>query len=117
MRYQTYKSLLDVWGLEYLDRRKPMLFVTEGIFGAVRFLNAGYNAIAILTNNPVHHFDWLSCLPYKVVHILDGDEAGRYCLKPALYRRVSNFIALPDGVQLDQMTETEIVNLTIIGKL
>ena len=69
-----------VWGMEsWANRKTETLFVTEGIFDAVKIHNAGYPAFALIANNPpddlVH---WTKILSPRVIAIMDRGDAGAY---------------------------------------
>lgn len=83
-RYFTYckQPTLAVWGLESLHLTPNVVFLTEGIFDAVRITERGYSAIAALTNNPTKDLrNWLGMLNRKVVAVCDNDLAGRRLAK------------------------------------
>ena len=75
-RYYCYfpRATVAVWGLEYVNPNDRYLFVTEGIFDAVKIINAGYSAIAALTNDPRPIHQWLKTLNKHIVCIIDNDE-------------------------------------------
>lgn len=84
MKYYTYLSghkktkdkVIGVWGLDTYLWEYPLLFVTEGIFDAVKLQNAGVPAIAVLTNDIDKQMTgWIRTLPQKIVVIYDNDEA------------------------------------------
>jgi hypothetical protein len=70
-------SKLLAFGVELLDRRQRVLFLTEGVFDAVPFHNRKINALATMTNNPKHLKSWLMSLGYHLVALCDGDSAGQ----------------------------------------
>lgn len=76
-RYWTYnaKENIAVYGLDTIDWSKP-LYLVEGVWDAITVQNTGRNCIAVLTNNPKHLRNWLSCLPVKIIAICEGDENG-----------------------------------------
>jgi len=82
-RYYTHvaaegdRKKIAVWGLESLSVDDPFVFVTEGIFDANKVQNAGYPAIAVLTNHPVALRSWFRALGKRIIAITDADEAGR----------------------------------------
>lgn len=83
-RYFTYRKqpTLAVWGVESLHLTPNVVFLTEGVFDAVRLTERGYSALAALTNNPTKDLrNWLSMLNRKVVAVCDNDEAGRRLAK------------------------------------
>lgn len=69
-------SKIAVWGLEYLDDAVPYVFVTEGIFDAVKLINAGQPAVAVLANNPQPLRTWFQVFPKKTIAVEDNDAAG-----------------------------------------
>lgn len=77
-RYYTYRTdgQIAVWGLELLNPSNPVCFVVEGIFKAAVLHRLGYNAIAVLCNNPKQMRSWFKALPYRLFAIGDNDEAG-----------------------------------------
>lgn len=95
-----------LWGVETINTDDKLLFVTEGIFKACRLHNLGYNAIAVLGNDPARLKEWLYSCGYKTVAVCDGDRAGR-----KLARYCHHDIYLPDGVYIDEMSELEIERL------
>lgn len=87
-RYYTYvtkesekSSKIAVWGLQYLNPSDKHVFVTEGIFDAIKVKNAGQPVIAVLSNNPKPLKAWLSAMSKKVIAILDNDGAGNALTK------------------------------------
>lgn len=81
-RYWTYvtkgernKRELAVWGLESFNNSKE-LFVTEGIFDAIKIQNAGYAAVAVLANNPEPLTEWFRIISKtkRIISILDNDD-------------------------------------------
>lgn len=66
---------LTAYGLETYDQYSKFLFVVEGIFDCIKIHNAGYPAIATLTNSPSKGMlSWLRTLPQRRIVILDNDE-------------------------------------------
>jgi len=86
VKYYTYVSkeggkkdtFISVWGLENIDFEKDKeIWITEGIFDAVKLVNAGLPALAVLTATPSKQLkQWLSIINKKIIGILDADEAG-----------------------------------------
>jgi hypothetical protein len=106
-RYYTYVSKhakhIAVWGVESLDNR-GFLFVTEGIFDAVKLHNLGLPAVATLTNHPKILKSWFKAMNKKVIAVCDNDPSGR---KLASIGHIS--ITVPDPYKdLGDMPETEI---------
>ena len=48
---KDYKAV-SFWGAEHIDLSPPVVFYTEGIWDAIRIINAGYSALAIFTCSP-----------------------------------------------------------------
>jgi hypothetical protein len=62
-----------VWGMETLGMSNFM-FVTEGVFDAIKIHNAGYSAIAVMGNAGTNELKaQMQFLPYSIA-ILDNDE-------------------------------------------
>jgi hypothetical protein len=86
VKYYTYvskqpdrkESELSVWGLENIDFDKDKeIWVTEGVFDAVKLVNAGLPAIAALTSTPSKQLrQWFQITGKKIIVILDSDDAG-----------------------------------------
>ena len=70
------KKKIAVWGLESTEWKDPYIFVTEGIFDAIKVQNAGHPAIAILSNASPGLRSWLKALRKYVIVIEDNDAAG-----------------------------------------
>lgn len=73
-----------IWGWEYVPQDCSKLFITEGIFDAIKICNAGLSAIALLGNagSPAVR-QYLKALPYTIIAICDNDEAGKVLAKSA----------------------------------
>lgn len=98
------RDWLSFWGLEFLDlSSKDPLYVVEGIWDAIRVLNAGYRCIAVLSNNPKKMKNLLTSLPCKTVALCDGDESGKLLAKVC-----DESIILPEGKDCNDMTEEEL---------
>jgi len=79
---EEYKPL-GMWGLAELNdsdrlglRNPDLVLVTEGIWDAIRCIQAGYNAVAILTATPSKEFvRWFRRIMQRknIVGILDND--------------------------------------------
>lgn len=82
-RYYTYRvsDELCVFGLESY-KPNSTVFITEGIFDAVRMTKRDCSAIALLTNAPNSSMlNFISLLPNKIVAIVDNDEGGKFFKK------------------------------------
>lgn len=91
-RYYTYRSNdeIAIFGLETY-RKNSTVYLTEGIFDAVRLTKKGLCAFALLTNAPNSSMlNFISLLPNNIVSIIDNDEGGRFFEKKI--RHVSNAI-------------------------
>jgi DNA primase len=78
-RYFTYRKegTLGVFGLESLHLTPGLVFVTEGMFDAMRLTERGFSALATLSNNPTADLrNFLTMLPAHVVAVCDNDKAG-----------------------------------------
>jgi len=75
------KRAIGVWGLETFDYKPDVLFVTEGIFDAIRVHNLGYPAVALLSNNPKRLYSWLNSLNRRIIAICDSGDAGKKLAK------------------------------------
>lgn len=77
-RYFTYKTAgrLPVFGMETWQSSCP-LFITEGIFDAVRLHNEGVSAIATLSNDPKWLRQWLWILQRPIYAVCDPGDSGK----------------------------------------
>lgn len=87
-RYITYvvkegpkTGKIAVYGLQSLKLSDQYLFITEGIFDAVKIHNAGFPCVAVLQNNPKMFKSWFPLLPQKLIVIADDDGPGRKLIK------------------------------------
>ncbi len=67
---------LGAFGVDLLNPKQRIIYITEGIFDAAPFHIRGVNAIATLANNPKHLAEWLRSLGYHLIAVCDGDDAG-----------------------------------------
>jgi DNA primase len=76
------------------------VFITEGIFDAARIQEAGYPALAVLSNNPGNSLkSWLKTLIQKKIVIYDNDKAGKKLIK------VGDFAyTVPNGKDANDLT-------------
>lgn len=100
---EGYGHATAVWGMESFNFRKDVLFLTEGIFDAVRLHNLGLPAIALLSNNPKHMRHLLSFVGRKLVAVCDGDVSGDKLVKFG-----NESYRCPEGLDLGDMEEKEI---------
>jgi len=86
-RYYTYRSNnIGIFGLETYTLDCPCVFLTEGIFDAVRLTRRGCCALALLCNNPDSSlYNFLHCLGKPLVSICDKDIGGRSLRKVGHY--------------------------------
>lgn len=92
-RYYTYvsknKSSVVLYGLESLDISDGVIYVTEGIYDAMRLTNKGQTALATLTNSPSKDvINQLKLLNRPIVVVCDNDNAGRKLAKCGDYVEV-----------------------------
>jgi len=81
-KYYTYaKDSIAVFGLETYFYRNDILFLTEGVFDAVKLHALGLPAFAVLSNNPKKIQSWLYALPRYIVAVCDNDAAGKKLAK------------------------------------
>lgn len=104
-----------VWGTETLDER-PYVFITEGIFDAVKVHNAGHPCIAVLANRPMQLRPWLHALGKRIIAIIDSDAAGR-----GLKSIADEDISVPEGYKdlgdmpqqdVDELIERELSHMS-----
>ena len=85
VRYYTYvskegtgkDSFISVWGLQNLKDDDKEIWITEGIFDAVKLVNAGLPALAVLTSTPSPQLkQWFHMTGKKIIAVLDNDDAG-----------------------------------------
>lgn len=83
LRYYTFVGAegshkkLSIWGLETVEMSDRVIFVTEGVFDAVKLQNAGLPAVAVLANDPKPLQAFFVALGKRVIAILDRDRAGQ----------------------------------------
>lgn len=101
---EGYGKKIAVWGLESLDiMTDKFVFITEGIFDAARIQEAGYPAIAVLSNNPTDSLKhWLKTLPQKKIVIYDNDKAGKKLIGVGDYA-----YTVPSGKDANDLTPEE----------
>lgn len=116
-RYYTYRApegdlegpkqarnKLAFFGTETLNRPGP-LFLTEGLFDAVRLHNRGFAALALLSNDPKQFRAALTALGRRLIAICDNDAAGRKLAK------IGDSHYVCTGHDLGDMTETQITQM------
>jgi hypothetical protein len=103
-RYHSFfgENKVGVWGLESVDWQGGVLFLTEGAFNASRLHWHGFQAVAVISNDPKHLRSWLSTLPHHRVAVLDGDAAGR---KLAKYGHES--LQMPVGEDVNSLSDEQ----------
>jgi len=85
MKYYNYISKpcaskdaqIAVWGTETLSITDNIMFLTEGIFDAVKLHALGLPAVAVLCNNPKHLKSWIRGMSKITIAVCDNDSAGR----------------------------------------
>lgn len=72
------KKKIGFFGVETLQYREDIVFLTEGVFAAVRFHNMNLPALAVLKNDPKDFLHQIELLKKtrKVVVFFDNDNAG-----------------------------------------
>lgn len=97
MKYYTYageegdpsfkkgKKRLLAWGMETVGLDTGFVFVAEGVFDAVKIHNAGFPALAMISNDPHPLRPFFYALNKIVIAILDRGSAGRRLKKFADY--------------------------------
>lgn len=80
-RYYIMSKNPVYWTLKPLEYTRPV-YLVEGVWDAVALIAAGYQAIAVLSNDPKHLNQTLKLLPTKTIAVCDNDKAG---LKLAYY--------------------------------
>lgn len=102
-KYYTYqKDSIAVWGLETLEYRRDILFITEGIFDAVKFHALGLPCVAVLQNNPKPTRSWLFAIPRIIIAACDGDAAGLKLARSAQFA-----IHAPAGLDFGKLSLSE----------
>lgn len=89
-RYYSYRSNdeIAIFGLESY-KADSTVYLTEGIFDAVRLTKKGCSALALLTNAPNSSMlNFISLLPNNIVAIIDNDDGGKFFEKKI--RHVAN---------------------------
>jgi hypothetical protein len=119
-KYYTYRSnsQIAVFGLESVNLNSEIIFITEGIFDAVRLTAKGFSAIALLTNAPNSSMlNFLSCLGRQLVGICDNDNGGMF-LKTKLSKITKNFYT-PSCKDLGESSDFEIKTIinTYYGRI
>lgn len=101
-RYYTYRSpgQVAVFGLETYHRPGP-LFLTEGLFDAVRIHNLGLAGIGTLSNDPKHILPWLRTTSRKKVAICDPGQSGAPLAKHADEAMLLRYSDLGDMTDAD----------------
>jgi hypothetical protein len=105
-------KMIAVWGVENIRPDDTRLYVAEGIFDAIKVVNAGRSAIAILTRNPKFVRDWFKILNMKIIGLLDNDDASRSDVKRGLWAYVDEVHFTPDPYgDLGDMPQHEVDQL------
>tara|TARA_R110002020_G_scaffold41921_2_gene123197 strand:- start:1294 stop:1872 length:579 start_codon:yes stop_codon:yes gene_type:complete len=99
---------IAVWGLETVHLHDNIMFLTEGIFDAVKLHALGLPAIAVLCNNPKHLKSWIKGMSKTTIAVCDNDSAGKKLASIANYAIFPN-----DDNDLGDMTEEEAKKLLL----
>ena len=104
-RYYTHRSkFISIFGLETLKLNCKTVFLTEGIFDAVRLTKKGKCALALLTNSPNSSMlNFLYCLPQKRVLVSDNDKGG--CFLRKSLTGIVHDVVVPPFKDLGEATE------------
>lgn len=114
MKYYNYISKpcaskdaqIAVWGVQTVNFKTNYVFLTEGIFDAVKLHNLGLEAVAVLCNNPKHIKSWIRGLNKFTISICDNDAAGRKLAS------LADLALFPEeDKDLGDMTESEVIQL------
>ena len=97
----TYFTTPDI---NIMDNRD--LHVVEGIWDAIRVIEAGYKCIAVMTSTPMYVKQLLETIPCKTIALCDGDKAGKM-----LSRATDERIILPEDKDPNDMTQQELIEL------
>lgn len=83
-KYFTHVTNVDnipeiaVFGLESLREDTQIIYIVEGIFDAIKLINTGRCALAMLTATPSNNVkNWLKLMPQLKIVILDNDEDNK----------------------------------------
>jgi hypothetical protein len=101
-KYRFWGSA-DKWWPFQLDfaRNKDKVFITEGVFGALRGLDAGYLTVASLGSGSFHHVA-RACNAKPAYAMADDDPAGRMAMAKCLAYGVP--FAKIRGLEPDELT-------------
>jgi hypothetical protein len=109
-RYFTWRKglVVGVWGLESWSFSQT-LFVTEGVFDAVRLTTRGYSAVATLSNDvdsSLARWFWTLRKVRRVVVLCDNDSAGLKLAKVGV-----TFHVMQGGKDLGEASDEYVSNL------
>jgi len=106
-RYYTYRTpgQIAVFGLETYFRPGP-LFLTEGVFDAVRLHNLGLPAVATLSNDPKHIVGWLRVLSRRKIAVCDPGPSGAL-----LAQHADEVLTCPGDQDVGAMPAAQLSNL------
>lgn len=86
-RYFSYmtKEKPSYWGQHSLNVERGVLYITEGIMDAARLTSKGYQAVAVLSNDPKKLYDQIKIWKarYLVIALVDNDHGGKFLAKYA----------------------------------
>lgn len=111
-RYYTRRSKhISIFGLETLKEDTRILFITEGIFDAMRLTSKGCSCIALLTNAPNSSMkNLLECLPYRKVLVADNDKGGAVLISALKY--IVSEVIIPPYKDLGNAPEEYVRTIT-----
>lgn len=105
-RYYLYTNKEHCfWVAAPIDRSKP-LYLVEGIWDAVALIDAGFQAIAVLSNNPKPLKQYLNLIHDNKIAVCDNDAAG---MKLSKYSDGTSIICTHKDP--GDMTREEIINM------
>lgn len=111
-RYYTYttkiekSNMIGVWGLETVTPYYDFIFITEGIFDAVRLHNLNLPAIALLSCDPKHLKNWFFMINKTLFSIGDGDDSGN-----KLAKFCDLYYSCPPDKDLADLSDAQIIEI------
>lgn len=104
-----------LYGVYELDYSKNTLVVCESIINAITATKYRDNAIALLGTGAKNQYDLIKKLPFRyIIAAFDGDEAGErgaYRLIKNLPNKLVKALKVPQGKDINDLTEEEYNNL------
>jgi hypothetical protein len=112
--FHASKKKLIAWGFESFKVGQRVLFITEGIFDAVKLHNVRLPALAVISNDPKHLQSLFKALGRTIIAVCDRDNAGS---KLANYADVALYVPKPYH-DLGDMPQEEVSSwLTTVYKI